>query len=378
VPRVLLLIKGLGRGGAERLVVGCARLGERFRYEVAYLLPWKDALVGELGAAEVPVHRLGHRPGWVRALRALVLGRGIDLVHVHSPLAAAVARTVLPRRIPVVYTEHNVWPRYRPPTRWANAATFPRNAHVFAVSGEVAASVRYPWPLRRLRVPPVEVLHHGVDPRELERWSRPDGVLAELGIRDGAPVVATVANFKAHKGHRHLLEAASIVRRSLPEARFVLAGAGPTERQVRERAAALGLEGTVVFAGPREDAPRLAAAADLFVLPSEHEGLPVALLEAMALGRAVVATRTGGVPEVVEDGRHGLLVPPADPRALAEAIAELLRDPARRARMGEEGRRRAAAFDLRRAVRRIEDVYEELLGLRGPAGAPAPGGGGPS
>jgi glycosyltransferase involved in cell wall biosynthesis len=81
---------------------------------------------------------------------------------------------------------------------------------------------------------------------------------------------------------------------------------------------------------------------------------------------------------VVEDSRHGLLVPPADPRALAEAIAELLRDPARRARMGEEGRRRAAAFDLRRAVRRIEDVYEELLGLRGPAGAPAPGGGGPS
>ncbi|HXF74030.1 MAG TPA: glycosyltransferase, partial [Actinomycetota bacterium] len=225
-----------------------------------------------------------------------------------------------------------------------------------------AASIRYPCALRRLRMPPVEVLHHGVDPHHLERWSNPDGVLADLGIPDGVPVVATVANFKIHKGHRHLLEAASIVRRSLPEARFVLAGVGPTEPRVREQAAALGLDGSVVFAGLRDDAPRIAAASDLFVLPSEREGLPIALLEAMALGRAVVATRIGGIPEVVEEGRQGILVPPRDPAALAEAILALLGDPGRRARMGEEARRRAADFDLRRAVRRIEDVYEELLG----------------
>lgn len=359
---VLLLIKGLGRGGAERLVVGCARLGQRFRSEVAYLLPWKDALVGELHAAGIPAHCLGRRPGWVRALCALVRDGRIDLVHVHSPVAAAVARVALPRRVPIVYTEHNVWPRYRSPTRWANALTFARNAHVFAVSGEVAASIRYPRPLRGLGMPPVEVLHHGVDPKHLERWSNPDGALAELGIPDGAPVVATVANFKGHKGHRYLLEAASIVRRSLPQARFVLVGAGPTEPSVRERAATLGLDGSVVFAGPRDDALRIAGASDLFVLPSEQEGLPIALLEAMALGRPVVATRVGGIPEVVEDGRQGILVPPRDPAALAEAILALLGDPGRRARMGEEARRRAADFDLRRAVRRIEDVYEEVLG----------------
>src|SRR5207244_4326630 len=102
-----------------------------------------------------------------------------------------------------------------------------------------------------------------------------DGVRDELGIPAGVPLVATVANLKVHKGHGDLLEAARIVRRSIPEARFVLVGTGPLESEVRQRTAQLGLEGTVVIAGFRDDAPRVAAAADLFVLPSIHEGLPI-------------------------------------------------------------------------------------------------------
>lgn len=363
--RVLLLIKGLGRGGAEQLLVGAARYadGSRFRYEVAYLLPWKRALVNEVEALGVPVHCLEGARGvaWAGRLRRLVRGRGIDLVHAHSPYPAILARLVLPRRIPIVYTEHNVWSRYRLPTYWGNALTYPRNDRVFAVADHVRRSVRYPPGLRFLRMPPVETLYHGLDPALLSGGASPDGVREDLGIPERVPVVGTVANLKAHKGHRHLLEAAARVRMAVPEARFVLVGQGPMEDELRRRARELGLDGNVVFAGYREDALRVAAAFDLFVLPSTHEGLPIALVEAMALGKPAVVTAVGGVPEVVEDGAHGLVVPPGDPGALARAIVTLLRDARLRERLGAGARRRAADFDIRRAVRRMEQVYEELL-----------------
>jgi glycosyltransferase involved in cell wall biosynthesis len=359
--RVLFLIKGLGRGGAELLLAAAAPHldRDRFSYEVAYLLPWKDAVAGELAAAGLGVHCLGNGPGWVRRLRRLVGGRPFDLVHAHSPYPAVGARTVLRRPVRIVYTEHNVWPSYHPVTRMANMLTFGRNDHVFTVSRQVQASIRVPGPFRRL--PPMETLYYGLDPEALKRWRPSAGALRELGIPEGTPTVCTVGNFRADKGHRYLLEAAILTRRAIPDVRFVLVGLGPLEGEVREQTRRLGLDGTVLFAGFREDAPRVAGACDLFVLPSLREGLPVALLEAMAQGRPSVATRVGGIPEVLEDGRHGVLVPPADAPALAESLVALLRDPDRQERMGAAARDRAADFDIRRSVRRMEEVYGELL-----------------
>jgi glycosyltransferase involved in cell wall biosynthesis len=156
---VLILIKGLGRGGAEQLLVSGAPYldRERHRYHFAYLLPWKDSLVAELEAAGLPVHCLDGAggAGWMGRLRSLVRRQGIDLVHAHSPVAAAGARLVAGRRTRVVYTEHNLWSRYHPATYAANLASFPRNDHVFAVSEMVRRSVRYPGPLRLLPMPPV-------------------------------------------------------------------------------------------------------------------------------------------------------------------------------------------------------------------------------
>jgi glycosyltransferase involved in cell wall biosynthesis len=362
---VLVLIKGLGRGGAEQLIVSAARHLDRgrFDYEVAYLLPHKDALVAELESAGLRVHclRAGRGPGWVGRLRSLVRDRRIDLLHVHSPLAAIGARLGLRRRGPrLVYTEHNVWDRYHPATRWANLATFPRNDHVFAVAEHVRASITYPRALSFLTMPPTETLHHGIDV-DLVPTPAPNGVRAELGIAPDAPIVGTVANFKAHKAHDVLLRAAERVRREVPDVRFVLVGTGPLEEDVRRRTAERGLGDAVVFAGFRDDVPRVAAAFDVFALPSAYEGLSIALLEAMALGRPPVVTRVGGLPEVIEHEVNGLLVPSGDPDALASQILRLLRDPAMRASVGEEARRRAASFDIRRAVRRSEAVYEELL-----------------
>jgi glycosyltransferase involved in cell wall biosynthesis len=368
LKRVLLLIKGLGRGGAEQLLVSAAPYLDRarFDYEVAYLLPHKDALVGELEHAGLRAHCLGGtRAGtWIGRFRSLVKKGGFHLVHAHSPYAAIGARLALSRRRGprVVYTEHNVWGRYHPVTYWANLITFHRNHHVFAVSDHVRESIRYPGPLGFLRMPRVETRYYGIDRASVAQWGMADGVREELGIPAGARVVGTVANFKVGKGHMHLLDAAATVRRAIPDVRFVVVGQGPLEPEVRRRAGQMGLDGTVVFTGYREDATRIMGAFDVLAIPSQYDGLSIALLEAMSLGKPAVLTRVGGNPEVVEDGEHGLVVPAAEPDALADGIVTLLQDPALRERLGKAAMRRAQDFDIRAAVHRSEELYEELLG----------------
>ena len=366
MKNILLLIKGLGRGGAEQLLVSSIRYGDRkrYRYEVAFLLPWKDAFVPSLEAMNVDVRCLeGTRGvGWVARLRTIVRQHDIDLVHVHSPYPASAVRVALPRSKPIVYTEHNLWKRYHPATYWANLLTYPRNNHVFAVSRHVQDSAAYPLPFSFLPMPSIETLYHGPDPAAVAAAvaALNDGVREELGIPEDAPVVGTVANLKPHKGHEQLLEAAVRIRGSIPDARFVLVGQGPLEHELRDRADALGLDGAVMFTGYREDALRIAKTFDVFVLPSIHEGLAIALIEAMALGKPTVVTRVGGLPEVVEDGQEGFVVPPAKPAELAAAIVTLLKDPSLRQSFGAAAQRRAEAFSIEGAVNRIESVYEEL------------------
>ena len=365
MKRVLLVIKSLSHGGAQRLLIDAVRLGDRkrFDYRVAFLLRDHDALAAELRAADVDVRCLdaGGGAGWAVHLRRLVDSEQVELVHVHSPYAAAGARLALRRATPLVYTEHALWTAYHPATRWANIVTYPRNDRVLAVSEAVRRSVRYPSALRVLRMPRVETLHHGRDGAATPTPTGRAELERAFGIPAGAPLVATVAAFRPEKGHADLLRAAAEVRESVPDARFLLIGSGSGEAAARQRADALGLDGSVVFAGHRDDAVSLAGACDVFALASLHEGLPVALLDAMALGSAVAVTDAGGLPEVVRDGLDGVVAPAGEPAALAAAITGLLEDPERRRALGQAAQRRAGAFDLRQAVRRIEGVYDELL-----------------
>jgi glycosyltransferase involved in cell wall biosynthesis len=368
MSRVLLLIKGLGRGGAEQLLASAAPHldGDRFRYEAAYLLPHKDALAADLEAAGIRVHCLdGDRDGrWVARLGSLVRRRGFETVHAHSPVAAIGARLRFPRRRRgprLVYTEHNVWERYHRATYWANAVTYPRNDYVIAVSQHVTDSIRYPAAIRSLRMPPVETRYQGIDVEGTRAGAALDGVRDELRIPADAPVVGMVGNFKPGKGHGDLVEAVALVRAHVPDVRFVLVGRGPFEPDVRRRARELDVASSMIFAGYREDARRVMTAFDVLAVPSVYDGLSIALLEAMGLGVPPVLTRVGGNPEAVRDGEHGLVVPPRDPRALADGIVTLLRDPGLRRRLGEAAGRRARDFDIRAAVRRTEAIYGELL-----------------
>ncbi|MFF4651579.1 glycosyltransferase [Streptomyces sp. NPDC001380] len=373
--RVLWLAKGLGRGGAEQLLVTCARHLDRDRYEVdvAYVLPWKDALAPALEEAGIRVHCLGGTPGasgradprWPLRLRRLAVERGYRLVHTHMPVPAVAARLLLRgpglHGVRLVHTEHNLWERYRRPTRWANAATYGRNDAVVAVSRAVADTVSRGGRDLGGRL---TVVHHGPD-----LSGAPPGPAARsaargrLGLPQDAVVVGSVGNLTPKKDQRTLLEAHARLRRTHPGAVLVLIGSGPLEQELRGRAAALGLaDGAVVLAGSRPDVPELLPALDVFALSSRQEGLPVALMEAMACGLPSAVTRVGGIPEVVDDGEQGLLVPPADPDALARALARLVGDAGLRDRMGAAARERARRFDAAGAQRAVEAVYARVLG----------------
>lgn len=366
MTRVLQVIKGLARGGAEQLLVSGARHfnQSRFSYQVAYLLPTHHELAEDL-------HQLGVRTtcldgasglGWISRLRRLIVESKIALVHFHSPYAAIGARFAV-GNIPIVYTEHNLWNSYHPLTRWGNALTYARNSHVFTVSEQVAASIQYPQALRFLKMPPVEVLYQGIDPELVNKI--PAGarsVRDELAIPAAARLIGCVGSLKAQKGHTYLLEAVSELRRRLPDIRLVLVGSGVAERDIRSAIKRLQLEEAVVLAGHRADASRILAEVDVFVLASTHEGLPIALLEAMAMGKAVVTTTAGGIPEVVTNGLDGLLVNPRDPAGLAGALEKVLEQPDLRRTLGRAAKTRAAFFDIRKTVGRTEGLYASLIG----------------
>ncbi|WP_395293270.1 glycosyltransferase [Kitasatospora hibisci] len=374
--RVLWLAKGLGRGGAEQLLLNCARHADTSRYEIelAYVLPWKDALAPALTEAGVRVHCLGtpgngtatvapgrSDPRWPLRLRRLIAARRYDLVHTHMPVPATAARLLAPTAGSprLVHTEHNVWDRYRTATRWANALTYRRNDAVIAVSHAVERGI----PAARRRPGSwVTVVHHGPD-----LSGAPEGPAAraeartELGLPQDAFVVGTVGNLTPKKDQATLLAAHAELRRHHPGTRLVLIGSGPLEGQLRDRAAELGLADSVLFAGSRSDVPALLAGLDVFTLSSRQEGLPVALMEAMTTGLPSVVTRVGGMPEVLDDGEQGLLVPPGDPAALAAALGRLAADPPLRSLLGAAARERAGRFDVAGAQRAVEAVYEQVL-----------------
>lgn len=188
----------------------------------------------------------------------------------------------------------------------------------------------------------------------------------QLGIGLDQPLIAVVARLIPGKGHRYFLEAARRVLQTWPEARFLVVGEGHLRGKLESLSIALGIQHAVSFLGFRQDVAALMKASDLIVLPSLEEGLPVVLLEALALARPVVATAVGGVPGVVRHQETGLLVPPKDQKQLAEAMLYLLRNPEKGQELAENGRRLVSQqFNVKTTAHKIAQVYREVLSLEG-------------
>lgn len=376
--RVLVAIKGLASGGAERLLVDAvgARDVDAFDYEVASVLATADALAPAVAAQGVAVRTLGATANvdlrWVPRFRRLVADGGYDIVHFHLPYTAALGRPAvlsLPRRSrPVtLYTEHSLWNRASPLVKALNRLTIGADRALLCVSEPARAALP---PALRDRA---EVVVHGIDQSSARRavTRRPEiraRLRAELDVADGELLVVTVAGLRAEKGYDVLLDAASLaLARRLP-LRFVSAGGGSLAAEFEGRRVALALGSRFRFLGHRGDAVELMAAADIFVLPSRQEGLPVVLMEATSVGAPIVATRVGGVPEIIEDGVDGLLVAPGDPMALADAVARLADDPALRERLAGRAIDHRDAFVAARSTARIEALYRRLVTTRRRAG----------
>jgi glycosyltransferase involved in cell wall biosynthesis len=366
--RVFHLIKSLGRGGAEMLLPEGLRFADRarFAYGYGYFLPWKDAMVASLEGQGVEVTCLAARsnPAILLSARRVAEHLGewkADLLHCHMPMAGAVGRLAgALAGIPVVYTEHNKMERFHPLTRWLNLRTWRWQQQVIAVSGDVADSIRS----HAGSDVPVKVVLNGINVDHFRRdLAEAQPVRSRFGIPANVPVIGTVAVFRVQKRLHDWLDAARRLRAQHPTARFLIVGDGPLREELLALTIQMELDDVVHFAGLQEDVRPYLAAMDIYMMSSMFEGLPVALLEAMAMECAVVCTSVGGIPEAIRNDDNGFLVKAGDPARLARVAGEVLGSRDTMRRVGAAARRTVEQrFSMQRMTGELEATYLEVLG----------------
>ena len=362
------LLHGLRVGGAEVLAARLARqLGERYRFHFV-CLDELGTLGEELHGDGFPVEVLGRRPGvdWRCPLRLarLLRRQGVALVHAHqyTPFFYALTARLLYRRPPVLFTEHGRWhPDYPRRKRLvANRMLLERRDRVVGVGQAVRNAL-----IDNEGLPPgrVSVVHNGIDLAAFQdRRDCRAAVRKEIGAGPDDFLILQVARLDPLKDHLTALRTVERLARRRPDARLVLVGEGPQQPLIQDFLTSRHLPGRVSLLGLRTDVARLLAAADVFLLTSISEGIPLTVIEAMAAGLPVVATAVGGVGEVIADGQTGLLAPAGDDAALAEKLLALADDPSLRGRLGRQGRERAEAlFSETQMLAAYERLYQEML-----------------
>jgi L-malate glycosyltransferase len=364
---VLHIIKSLGRGGAEMLLPETLRLHDQAKYEFHYIyfLPWKDQMVGAIRENGGVVSCLSAANNIqillkARAILQYIRKHNIQLVHCHLPWAGVVGRIVYKLSgVPVVYTEHNKQERYHGLTRWMNRLTFNWQTAAIAVSKDVAESIDnniHP------RIPVREILN-GVNVDAFQRSHEAGMKLKQqLGVPQDAVVIGTLAVFRFQKRIKEWLEVFATVSSRYPNVVGVIVGDGPLKAEIEQHRKALGLEERVIMPGLQTEVKPWFSAMDIFMMTSQFEGLPIALLEAMSMECAIATTDAGGVKEVVKHEQNGLVVPVENWKELEEQVAFLVNNPVQRKSLAKEGRARVeAAFGMKRMVRELEDLYGRVL-----------------
>lgn len=361
------VIGTLGIGGAERQLVNYLLAADRTEFRhTAVCLTREGPLAAAVRDAGVPVAVLPLRTRAIARdlprLAAWMRRHEVAVVHAHMHYAALWGRLgAMIAGVPVrVVTEHGreLWKNRLQVglDRWLARCTC---RHI-AVS-EDGLRLR----IAREKVAPdrIVLIPNGVDiPSLADGVAGRRRVRAELGLADRQPVVGTVGRVVPPKGYEHLLAALGTLRARFPSVRWLLVGDGPDLPGLLAAAERAGMRDALLAVGFRSDITDLLAAMDVFVMSSLREGLPVALLEAMASGRPIVVTDVGGMPDAIAHGRNGLVVPPADPAALAGAIGGLLADPGVAAQLAAAARATAEErYSIASVARRIEDVYRQCL-----------------
>lgn len=361
--RILQLLATGGNGGAQESYSGLLLRLDRSAYELRALSLSRGSAVQRLRrlGMEVEVIDEADDEAAVRELAAYLRREEIDLLHAHMYRAEVIgARAALAAGTPVVMaTVHSS--RVRSPFDVATlAALAPVMDRLIVPSASIAAKVR----AEGRGGASFSIVPNGVDLARFDLPVASCSLRGEFGIPGGAPLLGVVARLEPEKGHRYLVAAMPAILRGAPETWLVIVGEGSLDGELRAQARALPAPARdrIVFTGRREDVAAITGEIDVAVLPSLREAQGISILEAMARRRPVVASAVGGIPEVLTDGLDGLLVPPADPSALAEACIRLACSPGLRAQLGAAGRATVEArFSLDAMVRRIEAIYDEEL-----------------
>lgn len=363
--RVVYLAHTFEVGGAEDVVLNLVRhLPDRFE-PIVCCIDDPGPIGEEICAAGIPVTALGLNPGlrrpwdvarihrFLRATRPRIVHTFLLPASLYGRLAAMLARVPI-----VIGSEMNIYERKRPRHALAERLLMSGTDRVVAA----AHSVR-DFYIRQVHADPakVDVIYNAVDWTSLQRTADRDETRRSLGIPLDAAALAVIGRLTEQKGHRYLLDALARTP-SLERVHLLVAGDGDLRDTLRDYAAALGLSSRVHFVGVRRDVGNLLHAVEVFVLPSLWEGLPLALVLAMGAGVPVVSTRVGGVPEIVDDGRTGLLVPPGDAAELGHALARLIGDPARARVLAEAARTEVRPkFGVDGYVASVVGLYDRLL-----------------
>jgi glycosyltransferase involved in cell wall biosynthesis len=368
--RVLTLLDAFRLGGAETLIAQLARVARAAGFEMdvlSLLAPSEErsTLAPLLIEAGLKPQYLGITrtldPRAPAALAKAIRKSGADVVHAHLEMAITLgvpAARLAGRK--AICTFHHV---HRPlPGRaaWREKLAVEMASRSFrTIFVSEASRISFAKKYRKNGAIPPNwvVVHNGVD---LAHFSPGPGVMpSEFGVA-GRPVVTVLAAHRDFKGITHAVEAWPLVRASRPDARLLLVGSGNETESLRRQVAVGGLTEDVIFAGARSDVVDILRASDVVLLPSIYgENLPTALIEAAGCAKPVVASRIGGIPDIVEDGRTGLLTPPGDATAIARALLTLLDEPVRRKAIGEAARVHVEEhFDAMKWARRLRMLYE--------------------
>ena len=377
--RILHIIGSSGIGGAEKALRAILKYLDKERFDIFVSCPPGGFMINEYKryAVELKTFDLKNwlNPMGVISLKQYIDQKKIDIVHTHlysadftGIIAAKLAK--VPCIISTIHG-HNFSDLTRFGLRAVKNMFFSliyRFVYIFcdkviavcrALKEDLAARPGIKADRRKIEVlyngfdlEPIGGLYHGLDEK------------IEGLINNGAKLVGTIGNLDRIKGHRVFLNAIPMVLKDRAKTRFLFVGSGEEEYRLRQLAGRLGIEKDVVFMGAQPDVTAIINRCDLIVLPSLNEGLPLAVLEAMALAKPVIATNVGGVPEIVEDGTTGLLVPPGDNEKMSVSILRLLGNPDLASEMGKKGEKRVRSLRSGDMVKKLEDIYLKIFKKR--------------
>lgn len=365
--RVLQLISSGGFFGAENVVLGlsCGLFGRGHEVLVGTFDNThkrnEDLRVRAAGqglATRIFSCRGRFDPRTVRDIARCIGEDDVDLVHTHGYKADLYGYCASRLRYrPLLATCHNWIGSSRTMRLYANLDR--RILCRFDAVAAVSRPVRDQLLCAGMRPDALVQIDNGIDPDRFAPRRQDSGLRRALGLDEGDVVVGTVGRLAELKGFEDLIEATAAIVVRVPRARLLFVGDGPLRGKFADLARQRGLEERVVFAGIRKDVPELLALIDVFVLPSLQEGQPMALMEAMAAARAVVATRVGDIPEILCGGRQGVLINPSDIGAMTNAVVELLKDDALRTRLGRQARESVLEnYTVKRLAERYEKLYQ--------------------